>query len=317
MNNLAMMTISAVERDTGLGKDTLRVWERRYAFPQPTRDAKGERLYTPEQVERLRLIKRLMDQGHRPGKLLSSSEETLMTLAGALPMAAALARTEGDADSPPATGAEQSDIARQILALLRTHDVAGLRQTLSQTMMRQGLQRFVLDTVTTLNQSVGDAWMRGELQVFEEHLYSEQIVGLLRQAIASLPTPGEGRPRILLTTAPDERHVLGLLMAEALLTLEGASCISLGTQTPLLDIRQAAEAHRADVVALSFSSAFPTRLSLPLLRQLRELLPPTVELWAGGAGTEKLPAIDGLRLLPSLAHALAALQANRNGHLQH
>ena len=62
MNDKAMMTISAVERDTGLGKDTLRVWERRYAFPQPIRDAKGERLYTPEQVERLRLIKRLMDQ---------------------------------------------------------------------------------------------------------------------------------------------------------------------------------------------------------------------------------------------------------------
>jgi len=30
--------ISAVERDTGLSKDTLRVWERRYGFPKPLRD---------------------------------------------------------------------------------------------------------------------------------------------------------------------------------------------------------------------------------------------------------------------------------------
>ena len=35
--------IAAVERDTGLSKDVLRVWERRYGFPAPTRDDNGER----------------------------------------------------------------------------------------------------------------------------------------------------------------------------------------------------------------------------------------------------------------------------------
>ncbi|NBW47360.1 MAG: MerR family transcriptional regulator, partial [Betaproteobacteria bacterium] len=60
------LSIASVERDTGLSKDTLRVWERRYGFPQPTRDALGERAYPLEQVERLRLVKRLLDAGHRP-----------------------------------------------------------------------------------------------------------------------------------------------------------------------------------------------------------------------------------------------------------
>ena len=41
------ISIAAVERDTGLGKDTLRVWERRYGFPQPLRDAFGERVIRP------------------------------------------------------------------------------------------------------------------------------------------------------------------------------------------------------------------------------------------------------------------------------
>ncbi|MCK7493491.1 MAG: MerR family transcriptional regulator [Comamonadaceae bacterium] len=36
-----------MERDTGLSKDTLRVWERRYGFPLPGRDALGERTYPP------------------------------------------------------------------------------------------------------------------------------------------------------------------------------------------------------------------------------------------------------------------------------
>ena len=54
-----LLSIAAVERDTGLSKDTLRVWERRYGFPQPLRDANGERTYTAEQLARLRIVKRL------------------------------------------------------------------------------------------------------------------------------------------------------------------------------------------------------------------------------------------------------------------
>ena len=66
--NIPSFNIAAVERDTGLSKDVLRMWERRYGFPQPDRDSNGERCYPADQVERLRLIKRLMDAGHRPGK---------------------------------------------------------------------------------------------------------------------------------------------------------------------------------------------------------------------------------------------------------
>ena len=36
---VVLLSIAAVERDTGLSKDTLRVWERRYGFPSPGRDA--------------------------------------------------------------------------------------------------------------------------------------------------------------------------------------------------------------------------------------------------------------------------------------
>ena len=63
------LPIASVERETGLSKDTLRVWERRYGFPTPERDANGERLYAPFQVRRLAQIKRLIDRGHRPGIL--------------------------------------------------------------------------------------------------------------------------------------------------------------------------------------------------------------------------------------------------------
>jgi methylmalonyl-CoA mutase cobalamin-binding subunit len=101
-------------------------------------------------------------------------------------------------------------------------------------------------------------------------------------------------------------------MAQALFSLEGASCISLGTETPLLDITRAAAAYGVGVVALSFSSACPRRQVAAVLAQLRQALPFEVDLWAGGAGVARVDAIAGVRLLPTLdggRQAVAAIKA--------
>ena len=55
--------IGAVARLTGIPPDTLRVWERRYAVVVPSRSDAGTRLYSVDDVGRLTLIKRLVDNG--------------------------------------------------------------------------------------------------------------------------------------------------------------------------------------------------------------------------------------------------------------
>ena len=278
-----LFTISAVERETGLSKDTLRIWERRYDFPRPVRDANGDRAYTTEQLATLRLIKRLMDQGHRPGKIIGLDDDDLARLVA-----------EPADQTPP-----RQDIA-VFLRLVRSHQVLELRRHLSQAMARQGLQRFIVDTVAPLTCAIGDAWMRGEIAVFEEHLYSEVMEGLLRNAITAVQPQGNA-PRVLLTTLPNEQHSLGLLMVEAMLTVESAMCIPLGTETPVTEIAQAAQAHKAHIVALSFSSAYPESKALDGLKELRTLLPVDAVLCAGGTGISRVRRrIDGVHLTGDL-----------------
>jgi len=291
-NNLEhRLSIAAVERETGLPKDTLRVWERRYGFPQPERDASGDRLYPEAQVARLRTVKRLMERGLRPGRLLK--------LDGAALQALAEART---GEAPPRSA--QHELA---LFLLKTHQAAELRRELTQVQMRDGVKRFVLETVAPLTAQVGEAWTRGELQVYEEHLLTEVLQAVLRQAIAQLGAPA-GPPRLLLTTLPEERHGLGLLMAEAIATLEGAQCVSLGTQTPLRDIVAAAIAQKADVVALSVSSNASAAQVQESVHLLRAQLPPAVALWCGGAGAARLKrSAKGIQVLGGLDEVTAAL----------
>ena len=55
--------IGTVSRLTGVPADTLRVWERRYGVVTPMRSDAGTRLYGPDDVTRLTLIKRLVDRG--------------------------------------------------------------------------------------------------------------------------------------------------------------------------------------------------------------------------------------------------------------
>ena len=266
------ISIAAVERDTGLGKDTLRVWERRYGFPQPLRDAFGERVYPAEQVEHLRLIKRLMDQGQRPGALLRQPISEL---------------TERLAAGPARVGAD--DAADWIVPMLKARDIDPLRAELAQRLARDGLERFVIETVPALNRRIGEGWMAGEIAIFEEHLYTELVQNQLRSAIHALGGRGT-RPQILLTTVKDEEHILGLLMVEALLAANGAFALSLGAQTPI-----------ADIVALSFSGAYPWRKSRDALIELRAALPAHTGLWAGGrglAGTGR--SVAGVRIIGAL-----------------
>ncbi len=121
--------------------------------------------------------------------------------------------------------------ARRSSGWSTAHRVDDLRRELALLTVKVGLARFVTDVIAPLTALVGDRWARGELAIFEEHLYTESVQAVLRNAIASIPHPGDS-PRVLLTTVPQEPHGLGVLMAEAMFALEGARCVSLGVRTP-------------------------------------------------------------------------------------
>lgn len=308
--NQIMLNITAVERDTRIGKDALRVWERRYGFPRPQRDANGERLYPADQVEKLRVIKRLLDAGHRPGRVVA------LELAELHRMGEELRDNDAPVSSATESPSGQATEIRDIIALLKTHDPAQIRRRFSQTIMRTGLAQFVLNLALPLMHEIGEAWASGELHIFEEHLCSEVLETSLRSAMAAAPeaTP-DSRPRVLLSTFPGESHSLGLLMGAALFQVEGCACMSLGAQTPLQDLVNASKAHRADIVAISFSAASNPGQAAEGLGELRSLLDPDTELWAGTPHTVlHRRGVRDVTLLASLDQIPVEIQRWRSLH---
>jgi DNA-binding transcriptional MerR regulator len=70
--------IGSVARLTGINPDTLRMWERRYGVVDPMRTPGGGRLYTCADVERLKLIKQLVDGGDAIGSIASLATAVLL-----------------------------------------------------------------------------------------------------------------------------------------------------------------------------------------------------------------------------------------------
>jgi hypothetical protein len=177
--------------------------------------------------------------------------------------------------------------------------------------MRQGLQAFVLETITPLNRVVGEAWMRGDLQVFEEHLYTEQLQAALRTG-DQYASRARSRSRACCSRPfPTEQHGLGLLMVEALLVPEGVHAYRSGRRRRWRTCARGARAQgahrRAVVLGRVPAAAGHRRLGIAAPQ-----LPATVQCWAGGEMTRRVrKTLPGIVLIPDLAASVNALRSWR------
>ncbi|GAB3268026.1 MerR family transcriptional regulator [Chitinimonas naiadis] len=294
------LNISAVERETGLSKELLRIWERRYGFPLPARDEQGDRVYPPEQVEKLRLVRRLLDRGLRPSKIVRSEAAELAQLLERISRGSQAADAPADLDP--------------LVRCLMERDLGAVQAYLQGELVVRGLRDFVAEFMPIANTRVGEAWFSGEIGAWQEHAYVELISQTVRMAINALHQP-LSPPRVLLTTPAGEQHGLGLLMVEAMLRMNGCQTWSLGVSLPLDDMTEATCELGCDVLAISISSTFPTREASELVSSLRQRLPKAVELWLGGAGAVALKRLpEQVLRMDRLSGIGPAVQAWRAEH---
>ena len=78
-------------RLAGLPVTTLRVWERRYGVVAAAKTESGQRVYSPHDVSRLRLLRQLTHAGHAIGTIATLELESLQALANGLPALASAA----------------------------------------------------------------------------------------------------------------------------------------------------------------------------------------------------------------------------------
>jgi len=271
-------SIRVASRLSGVSSDTLRMWERRYGFPKPSRNGSQVRVYTDADIERLVLISRALKAGYRSGEVVHRGAEALRAMLVSSPRASE-------------EGAAQTPTVESLLARLLADDPETLRDELGQSVALLGPKRFLTDIAAPFVDLVGEAWANGRIAVRHKHLFSEALSSKLRQLLAVYEIR-LSEPVVLLTTLSGEQHGLGLDMVALYLSLAGATPRLLGVNTPADQVANAALALKPDVVGISVSEASDVRKTELQLRHVLSLLPAEAEVWVGGKHARNLTLRD-------------------------
>jgi DNA-binding transcriptional MerR regulator len=280
--------ISTVSELTGIPRNTLIAWERRYKFMSPARHENGYRSYTDEDVAKLLRIKNAIGAGLKISEaiaIVKRSEE------GVLPT------------SPQNTEGTQQPffiaIKNQLITALiqyRAKDAERLFGQLVGASFEDRLHQVYFPVL----REIGDRWARGEINVAQEHYASTLIRDQLVGTLVAVGARNAGNPHAVCTTYPGELHELGALALGVQLGLSGYRVSYLGANMPLPDL--ADFVHKQDPVIVVVSAITPVARGalIEYATTLRQSASARTRIVLGGRGFELTPppSIPGVELIP-------------------
>lgn len=264
--------ISQVSEELGIPKDLLRMWERRYSFPTPTRDNLGDRIFSNEQVEKLSLIKKLMDLGHRPGTLMSMTSFELET------------------ELNTYIESKKTELWEELLKKIKSDHNQSLESFLNNKIEEHGIENFLSQQLVAYNEIVGFAWMLGDLSIAEEHFYSEVVENVLRQkCVASCEK--KKKLNITIASLPGELHRIGMLSVNLFIKNLGYDSASLGVDIPVNDVYAYIKKYQSQVLIISLSVNYKPSIAEDYIQILLKKIKEDnldIQIWCGGKGAEKI-----------------------------
>lgn len=272
-------SVGAVSKLTGLSPDVLRAWERRYRVVEPLRTDGGTRRYRTSDLERLRLVKAVVDAGYRIGDV------------------AQLSAVELESRTAPVRDPNRPPLDAVVDALTRL-DGPEAERLIGAQLAALGPAGFAQDFALPLITTIGEAWQANRACIASEHLASS----LLRSQLGSALRPSSainGAPVVVFGTPPGERHEIGLLIAALTALSCGASPLYLGIDLPVSELANAVEVSGARALVLSIV-ILPPDEAAEVLRELRSELPDEVDLWVGGSGTVEIEPVEGVERVDSM-----------------
>ena len=272
MGGAAQLRIGELARRTGVATELLRAWERRYGLFTPERTAGGYRLYSDDDVQRVRRMRELLGTG------LSAAE------------AARQAASEPSASAEVAPAAAASAELRRAL---EQFDDAAAHAAFDRLLADYSTRAVLAGVVLPLLRELGEGWERGEISVAQEHFASNLLRGRLL-GLARGWDRGSG-PRAVLACPPGERHDLGLVIFGLSLRELGWRITFLGADTPPDTIVETVERLGPDALVLAVTDS--ARLE-GLAEAVGRLHDAGTAVWVGGAGAR---AIDGALVLEGSA----------------
>jgi DNA-binding transcriptional MerR regulator len=248
MNSDGVLRIGELSKRSGASPDLLRAWERRYGLLRPVRSASGLRLYTPADVERVRVMRQHLADG------LAASE------------AAALVLQAGVGDESAPMGLRPEAMRDDLAGALDRYDEPRAQMILDRLLAVATVDTLVSEVVLPYLRELGERWSRGDASVAQEHFASSVVRGRLL-GLARGWGLGLG-PTAVLACLPGEQHDLGLIAFGLALRSRGWRIVYLGGDSPIETVEEVSRQLDPSLVVLTAVSSERVE---PVVTQLRAL----------------------------------------------
>jgi len=247
VNGETVLRIGELSKRSGVSPELLRAWERRYGLLRPTRSPGGLRLYSVDDLERVRLMRQHIDGG------LAAAE------AASLVSRAPVSQGETGHRPPP-------EAQNELAAALDAFDEPSAQAVIDRQLATTTLDAFLGEVLLPYLRELGERWQKGTASVAQEHFASSVLRGRLL-GLARGWGLGLG-PLALLACVPGEQHELGLIAFGLALRARGWRIGYLGADAPLDTVASTARDLQPDIVVLSAVSGDRVRDAADGLRAL-------------------------------------------------
>ncbi len=271
--------IKVVSQMTGLSEFVIRAWEKRYDAVVPSRTETNRRLYSEEDIEKLRLLNEAVNSGHNIGGIANLSIGDLRTI---------LRKEKARSQDKVTADVSASDIdllMNNCIEAVKAYDGKELETILLKSSSKLSQPVLIEELIVPLVYKLGDMWHEGIIRVANEHL----ATGVIRSFLARLierNKPDDNAPIIISATPRGQDHELGAMIVGVTAAPLGWKVIYLGPNLPVEEIAAVADSLEAKVVALSI--VYPgddQQLKLDFLN-LRRILPENTSIIVGGRAAE-------------------------------
>ena len=296
--------IHRVAKLTGLSRDVVRAWERRYGIVKPLRSANRYREYTDEDVALLRFLKEELDRGQTIGALAVEGRDSL------------LQRMRASSVPTPQSFTPHDHLLDELVALLDPLEKTQFEQKLNGAVAVIPFEESVQRILLPLQRRVGELWHEGRLNVAVEHYVTKLIQQKLFSVMNQLPI-NEFGPRVVIACPEGEAHEIGAQAVAYLAATRGCHVYYLGPNLPNSDLRALCERIKPDLVLLSLTEIKSDAAARHLMHEL-EILSTQWPVAIGGQGARAIEhrllherKIELLDDLTALHNRVMTLVSNR------
>ena len=289
MNVITGYPIRYVAMACGLKPHVIRTWERRYQAIVPERTETNRRVYSEEDIRRLRLLKAAVEAGHSISQVAGLETEALSGVVDHTLLHASEQAPErkGLTDEIPVMIQEALDAVIEL-------DSRRLERVLERAAVNFTRPVLLQDLIVPLFQQIGELWKAGKIKIIGEHM-AVIVTRTLLWDILRTTDISDSAPRILFATPSGHWHERGVIVAALVAAEAGWLPLYFGPNLPAEEIAAAVAQTGARALALGVAHRIDDNVLATELKKVRRYSGSHMPIFVGGMGADHiLPTLESI-----------------------